>query len=64
MKINGNLSVKKFVVDECISTDVTFDEEPNEEIKQFFEEESYKEGEVYVFEGYIKDIDEVDEIEE
>lgn len=58
------ISVKKFIVDECVSADVAFDEEADGEVKYFLEDEGYEEGKVNVFEGDEKDVHEINEIKE
>lgn len=57
-------SVEKLVVDEGVFADIPLDEEADGEGEDLLEDEGHEEGEIDVLEGNVKNIDEVDEIEQ
>lgn len=63
--INNSIrSVEKFVVDESVFADIPLHEETDGEGEDLLEDEGHEEGEIDVLEGNVKNIDEVDEIEQ
>ena len=57
-------SVKKFIIDEGVLTEISLNESSYSESEYFFENEGNKEGKVDILCGNVKDVDKVDEIEQ